>query len=182
MSALPRLARTGVMKRSTVVARVLVIAIAAVFALALATLIFPGSPPQTVDQTASTRAAPGETLVVSGLEYRSAALEFKKEVQWGKTAGSIERAVGQWAIVRVEVINNSGQFQRVPWLRVEIRGADGTRQLNDSVSRLLSRASGYGSIDDVIAPGAQLTTLLIFDVPTTRGLALEIQGGMLELN
>src|SRR5687768_3240963 len=150
MSALPRLARTGVMKRSPVVARVLVIAIAAVFALALAALVFPASPRQTVDQTASTPAAPGETLVVSGLEYRTAAVEFKKEIQWGKTAGSIERAAGQWAIVRMEVTNSSLQFQRVPWLRVELRGADGTHQLNDSLARLFSRASGYGSIDDLI--------------------------------
>lgn len=59
---------------------------------------------------------------------------------------------------------------------------EGTHRLNDSLSRLLSRASGYGSIDDLIAPGAQITTLIVFDVPTTRNLTLEIQGGVLQLN
>ena len=182
MSALPRIARAGAMKRSPVVARVLLIAMAAVFALALAAAVFPANRREAVGPSASTPAAPGETLAVGGLEYRTAAIEFKKELQWGKTTGSIERASGQWAIVRVEITNTSGQFQRVPWLRVEIRGVDGTHELNDSLSRLFSRASGYGSIDDLIAPAAQLTTLLIFDVPTTRGLALQIQGGVLELN
>jgi hypothetical protein len=170
------------MTRSQLVARVLVIAIAAGFAFALAAVIIPANPREAVGPSASTPAAPGEALAVGGVEYRAAALEFKKEVQWGKTTGSIERAAGQWAIVRVEITNTSGQFQRIPWLRVEIRGVDGTYHLDDSLSRLFSRASGYGSIDDLIAPGAQLTTLLIFDVPTTRGLALQIQGGVLELN
>lgn len=171
--------------RSPRVARVLVVAAALVFAFALAAVILPMlavTPPTSIGPSASTPAAPGETLGVDGVEYRTVALEFKKEVQWGQTSGSIERAAGQWAIVRVDVANTTGQFQRVPWLRVAIRGVEGTHRLNDSLSRLLSRAAGYGSIDDVIAPGAQITMLLVFDVPTTRELALEIQGGVLRLN
>jgi hypothetical protein len=173
------------MKRSPLVARVLVVAVAVVFAFALAAVILPAqavNPRDAVGPSASTPTAPGETLTVVGVEYRAAALEFKKEIQWGKTSGSMERAAGQWAIVRVEVVNTTGQFQRVPWLRVAIRSGEGTYRLNDSLSRLFSRASGYGSIDDLIAPGAQLTTLLIFDVPTTRDLAIQIQDGVLRLN
>jgi Domain of unknown function (DUF4352) len=167
------------------VARVLVVAAAAVFAFVMAAVILPAqavNPRDAIGPSASTPAAPGETLAVGGVEYRTAALEFKKEVQWGKASGSIERAAGQWAIVRVEVTNTTSQFERVPWLRVSIRSGEGTYRLNDSLSRLLSRASGYGSIDDTIAPGARITTLLVFDVPTSRGLTLEIQGGLLSLN
>ena len=166
-------------------ARVLVVAAAAVFAFAMAAVILPAqalNPRDAVGPSASISAAPGETLAVGGVEYRTVALEFKKEIQWGKSSGSIERAAGQWAIVRIDVANTTDQFQRVPWLRIVIRSVEGTHRLNDSLSRLLSRASGYGSIDDMIAPGAQLTTLLVFDVATTRELALEIQGGVLRLN
>lgn len=155
------------------------------FAFALAGLILPllaVSPRDAVGPRASTAAAVGETLTVAGLEYRTVALDFKKEIQWGQTSGSIERAVGQWAIARIDITNTTDQFQRVPWLRIAIRGAEGTQRLNDSLSRLLSRASGYGSIDDLIAPGSRISTLLIFDVPNARELSLEVQSGVLRLN
>lgn len=171
--------------RSPLVARVVVVAAAAVFAIALGAVVLPMLTVASRDTgipSASARAAPGETLVVDGVEYRSVAIEFKKEVQWGRTSGSIEQAAGQWAIVRIDVTNMTSQFQRVPWLRIAMHSIEGTHRLNDSLSRLLSRASGYGSIDDLIAPGAQITTLIVFDVPTTRNLTLEIQGGVLQLN
>jgi len=171
--------------RSPLVARVLVVAAAAVFAFALAVLIPPMlavSPRGAIGPSASISAEVGETLTVAGLEYRTVALDFKKEIQWGKTSGSIERAAGEWAIARIDVTNTTDQFQRVPWLRIAIRGAEGTQPLNDSLSRLLSRASGYGSIDDLIAPGSHISTLLIFDVPNTRELSLEVQSGVLRLN
>ena len=82
----------------------------------------------------------------------------------------------------MKLLNTTGQPQRIPWPLIAIRAVDGAHRLNDSLSRLLSRASGFGSIDDTIAPGRQITTLLVFDVPTTRELALEIQGGVLALD
>jgi hypothetical protein len=170
---------------SPLIARVLVVAAAAVFAFAFAAVIVPMlavTPRGAGSPSASVPVVPGGTLVVGGVEYRAVTLEFKKEVQWGKTSGSIERAAGQWAIVRVDATNTSSQFQRVPWLRIAIRGVEGMYRLNDSLSRLMSRASGYGSIDDLLAPGALITTVLVFDVPTTRQLTLDIQDGALRLN